>query len=366
MSTIWRPGIRRAIGEIVATLSAHRIAASGPPGGVYANELFADEHGDATLFLPVISEVRPVGRVRPMSMPEAELAVLTHAGSHADLDRSYGALATYVSEHALAVDGLIRECYLVGPHDADDESAWRTEIGWPIFETRPTGNDERTREGHAEIDITRSGHYQREMGALRGSRRPYRALGNPSPATPVPRIAAIVGQPSPTRRRGLCLTWRSGELSGPDLEELGVDSRMTTVSTCLRGARAAHLTENVLVSRRVRRDIGWGFGWCAALDIEELGINVAPTIGVDDLRLQGWGFEPKGIVRLRGPGIGISKIPNRRSAQPARCASRSVRSPGTLSEVALSPQRSRRGRGVLSWPSREYRSDIEGLTQLES
>jgi DNA-binding transcriptional MerR regulator len=139
-----------AVGEIVATLSAHRIAATGPPGGVYANELFADEHGDATLFVPVISEVRPVGRVRPMSMPEAELAVITHAGSHADLDRSYGALATYVSEHALAVDGVIRECYLVGPHDTDDESAWRTEIGWPIFETRPTGDDERAREGHAE------------------------------------------------------------------------------------------------------------------------------------------------------------------------------------------------------------------------
>jgi effector-binding domain-containing protein len=139
-----------AVGEIVATLSAHRIAATGPPGGVYANELFADEHGDATLFVPVISEVRPVGRVRPMSMPEVELAVITHPGSHADLDRSYGALATYVSEHALAVDGVIRECYVVGPHDTDDESEWRTEIGWPIFETRPTGEDERAREGHAE------------------------------------------------------------------------------------------------------------------------------------------------------------------------------------------------------------------------
>src|SRR4029077_2470291 len=42
-----------AIGEIAATLSAHGIAASGPPGGVYANELFTDELGDATLFLPV-------------------------------------------------------------------------------------------------------------------------------------------------------------------------------------------------------------------------------------------------------------------------------------------------------------------------
>ena len=126
-----------AIGEIQGTLSAQDIVASGPPGGIYANELFADERGDATLFFPVIGELRPVGRVKPMSVPAAELAVITHSGSHDDLDRSYGALATYVSEHALAVDGLLRECYVVGPHDTDDESAWRTEIGWPIFEVRP-------------------------------------------------------------------------------------------------------------------------------------------------------------------------------------------------------------------------------------
>jgi effector-binding domain-containing protein len=124
-----------AIGEIHGTLSAQDIVASGPPGGIYANELFADERGDATIFFPVTGEFRPVGRVGPMSVPGAELAVITHSGSHDDLDRSLGVLATYVSEHALAVDGLIRECYLVGPHDTDDESEWRTEIGWPIFDT---------------------------------------------------------------------------------------------------------------------------------------------------------------------------------------------------------------------------------------
>jgi DNA-binding transcriptional MerR regulator len=123
-----------AIGEIQGTLWAQDIVASGPPGGIYANELFADERGEATLFFPVTGELRPVGRVGPITMPGAELAVITHNGSHDDIDRSYGALATYVSEHALAVDGLIRERYVVGPHDTDDEAAWRTEIGWPIFD----------------------------------------------------------------------------------------------------------------------------------------------------------------------------------------------------------------------------------------
>jgi DNA-binding transcriptional MerR regulator len=103
------PWYHGAIGEIRGTLSAQDIVASGPPGAIYANELFADEGGDATLFFPVTGEVRPVGRVGPMRVPGAELAVIVHNGSHDDLDRSYGALATYVSEHAIAVDGLIRE-----------------------------------------------------------------------------------------------------------------------------------------------------------------------------------------------------------------------------------------------------------------
>ena len=123
-----------AMGEIHGTLSAQGIVASGPPGGIYAHELFTEERGEATLFVPVAGEVRPVGRVGPIWMPEAEMAVIVHNGSHDDVDRSYGALATYVSEHAIAVDGLIREYYLVGPPDHDDESTWRTEICWPIFD----------------------------------------------------------------------------------------------------------------------------------------------------------------------------------------------------------------------------------------
>jgi effector-binding domain-containing protein len=68
-------------------------------------------------------------------LPAAELAITVHAGSHADVDRTYGALATYVAEHALGVDGPIREHYLIGRLDTDDVDAWRTEIAWPIFRT---------------------------------------------------------------------------------------------------------------------------------------------------------------------------------------------------------------------------------------
>jgi DNA-binding transcriptional MerR regulator/effector-binding domain-containing protein len=136
------PWYQGALGELHATLGAQALPASGPPGGVYATDLFASERGQATLFIPCTGQVRPVGRVEAVDMPAAELAVILHEGAHDDIDRAYGALATHVAQHALAVDGPIREYYLSSRHDTPDPSAWRTEIGWPIFRTSPNGQRE--------------------------------------------------------------------------------------------------------------------------------------------------------------------------------------------------------------------------------
>ena len=130
----WFAGARA---ELQATLDSQGIAASGPLGGLYADGLFTDDRGEATLFLPCDGDVRPAGRVAGAVMPAAELATTIHAGTHAEVDRAYGALAAYVAERALGVDGPIRETYLVGGSDTDDTSRWRTQIGWPIFQTAP-------------------------------------------------------------------------------------------------------------------------------------------------------------------------------------------------------------------------------------
>jgi DNA-binding transcriptional MerR regulator len=134
------PWFQGAIGELYATLAVEGMPATGPPGGVVSNDFFSDERGEVTIFLPSAGPVRPVGRVTPALLPAVELATTVHAGPHADIDQAYGSLATYVSEHALAVDGPIRERYLVGRHNTSDETAWRTEIGWPIFNTGAPGS----------------------------------------------------------------------------------------------------------------------------------------------------------------------------------------------------------------------------------
>jgi DNA-binding transcriptional MerR regulator len=125
-----------ALGELHAALTAQRITPAGPAGGIFASAIFTQARGEATVFVPCdANKVRSIGRVVPLVVPAVELATVVHKGSHANIDLAYGALATYVTRHELAVEGPLREYYLVGPQDTPEMSAWRTEIGWPIFQT---------------------------------------------------------------------------------------------------------------------------------------------------------------------------------------------------------------------------------------
>ena len=131
-SVAWLQG---ALGELRATLAAHNAPASAAAGGIYADEMFTRHRGQATIFVPCAGPVPPTGRVTTTLIPAAELAVIEHRGPPTDVDRAYGILASYVARHALAIEGPIREYYLIGQHDTPDTTQWRTEIGWPIFRT---------------------------------------------------------------------------------------------------------------------------------------------------------------------------------------------------------------------------------------
>ena len=127
------PWWQGALAELHATVRAQGLHATGPSGGVYASELFQHDRGEATVFIPVEGSVRAIGRVMPVAIPAAELAVITHRGPLADADLSYATLGSYATRHEISVDGPLREYYLRGASDTPDEAEWRTEIGWPIF-----------------------------------------------------------------------------------------------------------------------------------------------------------------------------------------------------------------------------------------
>jgi DNA-binding transcriptional MerR regulator len=127
----------QAFDELHAALASTQIGAhrSGPDGALYWPEFFQADAGEVVAFIPVVGDPHPVGRARPFDLPSTELAVTVHEGPFGDLDKTYGALGTFVAERALGVDGPIRENYLVTPTDTDDETAHRTEVCWPVFHT---------------------------------------------------------------------------------------------------------------------------------------------------------------------------------------------------------------------------------------
>lgn len=130
-SELW---LGQALEEIRAGLTGQ---AAGPDGALYFSDFFEADAGGVTAFIPVTGPARAHGRVEVIELPAAELAVTVHRGSSAQVDRTYGALGTFVAERALGVEGPIREHYLVTSDDTPDERGHRTEICWPVFRTDP-------------------------------------------------------------------------------------------------------------------------------------------------------------------------------------------------------------------------------------
>jgi DNA-binding transcriptional MerR regulator len=142
-----------ALAELQAVAHAQDLRTTGPPGGIYATDLFEQGHGPVTIFIPIEDHADAIGRVSARQIPAAELAVALHRGSLADVDLTYAELATHAAAHEISVDGPIREQYLTGYLDTTDQAQWLTEIGWPIFradpDTRATSESARA-SGHRE------------------------------------------------------------------------------------------------------------------------------------------------------------------------------------------------------------------------
>jgi DNA-binding transcriptional MerR regulator len=129
---LWAQG---ALGELYATIAVQGLQPSGPSGGLFASDVFHYEHGEVTMFVPISGTLQTLGRVSPLVVPAAEVAVTVHEGSLANLKDTYGALGVYVAKHALGVVGPVREYYLVDARATSDATQWRTQLAWPIFQT---------------------------------------------------------------------------------------------------------------------------------------------------------------------------------------------------------------------------------------
>lgn len=124
-----------AFDELHGDLRSADAGPTGPAGTLYPGEFFESGSGQVVAFVPVPGDIAVPGRGVMLDLPAAELAVAVHRGAFGELDQTYGALGTYVAERELGVEGPIREYYLVTAAETPDESAHRTEVCWPAFQT---------------------------------------------------------------------------------------------------------------------------------------------------------------------------------------------------------------------------------------
>jgi DNA-binding transcriptional MerR regulator len=123
-----------ALCELRAAADKHGMQVTGPAGGLFDECLFQREPGEATVYIPVTTP-RELGRIKPLVVPAAEVAVATHHGHYADIDLAYAQLGSYIAEHELAVGWQLREYYHRDHSHTTDFAQWRTEVVWPIIDT---------------------------------------------------------------------------------------------------------------------------------------------------------------------------------------------------------------------------------------
>lgn len=124
-----------AFARLAALAGATGAVVDGPCGGLYPPEIEDDGAQPAEAFVPVADPVRlPAGEreVALGEVPAARVAVLVHAGDYADIGDTYRTLGAWVARNASPGPGPIREWYVVGPPEATDPRAYRTEIAWPL------------------------------------------------------------------------------------------------------------------------------------------------------------------------------------------------------------------------------------------
>ncbi|MBQ0850681.1 MerR family transcriptional regulator [Streptomyces sp. BH-SS-21] len=118
-----------ALQEIRAALAGVDQAPLGPLGGLTTRELFTEDTGRATLFVPTDLSVPSGTRLVESHLPPARYAIAVHDGDRASSDLTCGALGSYVTERHIGVSGPVREHYM----SMDGSSPSTTEICWPVM-----------------------------------------------------------------------------------------------------------------------------------------------------------------------------------------------------------------------------------------
>ena len=80
----------------------------------------------------VVEAKKETGELRFRTLPEIQAACVFHKGSYRTFSESYETVLRYIEENGYEIDGEIRESYIDGVWNKDDEREWLSEIQVPV------------------------------------------------------------------------------------------------------------------------------------------------------------------------------------------------------------------------------------------
>ena len=80
----------------------------------------------------VVAAKKETGDLRFKTLPEIQAACVFHRGSYRTFAESYATVLRYIEENGYEIAGDIRESYIDGVWNKDDESQWLSEIQVPV------------------------------------------------------------------------------------------------------------------------------------------------------------------------------------------------------------------------------------------
>lgn len=98
----------------------------------YLEPCYKDENICVEICEAVTEKKKETGGLKFKKMPEVQAACIFHKGSYRFFPESYEILLKYIEENGYKISGEIRESYIDGVWNKDDESQWLSEIQIPV------------------------------------------------------------------------------------------------------------------------------------------------------------------------------------------------------------------------------------------
>lgn len=98
----------------------------------YPEPCLKDEGITAEICEAVTEAKRGTGKLRFKTLPEISAACIFHRGSYGTLPESYERLLRYIEDNGYEIAGEVRESYIDGVWNKEDERDWLSEIQIPV------------------------------------------------------------------------------------------------------------------------------------------------------------------------------------------------------------------------------------------